>query len=215
MDPVSGIGLGLGAVQGIGNMFMQGQNNRQQSRAADTHYNWSTWMANTAHTREVEDLKMAGLNPNLSAGGTGAPTGGGTMPTFQAPQVSLPEVIPAITTMRQLDQNQQKIDTDKLMASSNVVKNLTNNELTKVKTILDKQGVSSKFLGTDLGVRAREVSHNIGRKTRDYIEGTKDWTGRAFNNDVNTIKSLGNAIKKYWTNPTPPRQQDSSAGDLP
>lgn len=39
-------------------------------------------MANTAHEREVRDLRRAGLNPILSAGGNGAST-----PTLQAPSI--------------------------------------------------------------------------------------------------------------------------------
>ena len=39
-------------------------------------------MANTAHQREVRDLRRAGLNPILSAGGSGAST-----PTLQAPTI--------------------------------------------------------------------------------------------------------------------------------
>ena len=39
-------------------------------------------LANTAHTREVHDLIGAGLNPILSAGGSGA----------QAPQASMPDI---------------------------------------------------------------------------------------------------------------------------
>jgi hypothetical protein len=79
----------------IGNFMTGGGGDLLSSigQAAFNHHeakinrDFNMYMSGTAHQREVADLKAAGLNPILSAGGNGAPVGGASSASINSPAI--------------------------------------------------------------------------------------------------------------------------------
>lgn len=90
MDPLTAglIGGGLGAIGSIAGASIQGIFNSGQ---AQEQRDYETQMADTTYQRGEADLKAAGLNPILAAGGAVDPT-----PSVSAATISAPDIGGAI-----------------------------------------------------------------------------------------------------------------------
>lgn len=128
-----GIAAGAGIGSSIGGMLGQSDANETNIASAREQMQFQERMSDTAHQREVADLKAAGLNPILSAGGGGASAPAGTAAIVQNTQAQMASGIASAAAM--MAQAQQMKQTQ---ASTDLIETQTQKEL--YNTVTAEQG---------------------------------------------------------------------------
>lgn len=174
---IGALGQILGSIGGsaMSGMMSFGQAKEMQQRQFD----FQERMSNTAHQREVNDLKAAGLNPILSAmGGSGSSTPSGGMGTINTPDygASIREGIAAATQIK------------KTGAETNLLNETAKTEQTK-RDNFEADTAFKKLQGIAQGIE----NSNLPAKLKAEI---KEMTTRAAVNLSTASANQANAISQ-------------------
>ena len=188
MDP-----LVTSALVSAGGSFLGGLfGNNSAKKAAKAQMAFQERMARNAHQYEVADLKAAGLNPILSAGGSGAATPSGAMPSLNPNVVgdAISSGLEASRLSHQLDNMDADTDLKRDSAAAARSQDFVNKKTAELISANIRQvGVNTQLLSNQLpstNNQAQVESSWLG-KGAAYVNKFSDTLG-------NFLGAFGNII---------------------
>ena len=206
------VGGPAGAAMGAGTGLMSGadadEQYKYQKKLNNAQMAFQARQAATSHQREVADLEAAGLNPILSAGGTGANAmsgASGSAPVVDRTAKAL-QIAQMKLTERQIKNQEQQTKNDTKRTDNETNRNEA--EIDKIRaetrktledTVRTKGGQISNVLGTDTYRSAKNIGKKVAEKTADVATSgpkkyIKDKKGNLWEYDTKKMKK-----RLYWS----------------
>lgn len=151
--------IGLSMIPGVGSYLGAKEANQANAQQSQQQMAFQERMSNTAHQREVADLKAAGLNPILSANSGGASTPSGAMATMTNTLEGLGETGKGI-----MDLMNSKADLDTKQANIDLAK------AQKANVDMDTTVKSKGVPAADITNQAYTYMKQVLKKAQDYFK---------------------------------------------
>nr|QJB20067.1 MAG: DNA pilot protein [Microvirus sp.] len=187
MDPLTG-SIVAGAASGGANLLGTILTNEANRKEAKNNRNFQSEMSSSAHQREVADLRAAGLNPILSASGSGASTPSGAQATLENPGNSISTGINTAMAVKTTNAGLENTTAD--TANKRQTNSLIANQALSTAKDVEQKSFQNKLLKDTLGAQIKKAVAEGNYAEANQIMGLVNSGASSANQLINPIKNL-------------------------